>query len=81
MSYSRRSMEVSEEVIRHPARWSVRPSGTACKPGLLACTHVYQVIRKEFTPQRSFYDGFILLHFTTVTFCLTHPYSYPPLLV
>ena len=24
-----RSMEVSAEVIRHPARWSVRPSGMA----------------------------------------------------
>jgi hypothetical protein len=29
MSYSRRSMEESAEVIHHPARWSVRPSGMA----------------------------------------------------
>jgi hypothetical protein len=29
MSYSRRSMEVSAEVIPHLARWSVRPSGVA----------------------------------------------------
>jgi hypothetical protein len=29
MSYSRRSMEVSAEVIRHPAHWLVRASGTA----------------------------------------------------
>jgi ribonuclease HI len=29
VSYSRRSMEVSAKVIRHPARWSVRPSSMA----------------------------------------------------
>jgi hypothetical protein len=36
------------------------------KPGLLAYTHVYPVIRKRFTPQICFSDGFILLKFTTV---------------
>jgi hypothetical protein len=29
MSYSRRSMEESAEVIHHPAHWLVRPSGMA----------------------------------------------------
>jgi hypothetical protein len=36
------------------------------KPGLLAYAHVYPVIRKGFTPQICFSDGFILLKFTTI---------------
>jgi hypothetical protein len=36
MSYSRRSMEESAEVIQHPAHWSVRPSGMASTGQLLS---------------------------------------------
>jgi hypothetical protein len=36
VSYSRRSMEESVEVIHHPAHWFVRPSGMASTGQLLS---------------------------------------------
>jgi hypothetical protein len=36
MSYSRRSMDESTEVIHHPAHWLVRPSGMAFTGQLLS---------------------------------------------
>jgi hypothetical protein len=42
----------------------VRQSGVVCprKPDLLVCTHVYQVVRKEFTPR----GAFVMFHSTSI---------------
>jgi hypothetical protein len=41
VSYSRRSMEESVEVIHHPAHWLVRPSGMASTGQLLSRMQVH----------------------------------------
>jgi transposase InsO family protein len=54
VGYSRRSMEGSVEVILHPARWSVRPSGMVllanCPPG---CGRASKVLRSMPVPRKA----------------------------